>query len=71
MTHQTKRHECILRASRTFLQTACGVLTAVMTAAVTETVPQIEAWKTVLLTLLASGTAAAAAAVMNCGGRAE
>lgn len=68
---QIKRisRECLRRAGRTFLQTACGVLTAGLVAAVTDTVQQIPGWKTGLLTLLASAVAAGIAAVMNfsCG----
>ncbi len=57
--------ECLRRAWRTFLQTACGVLAAGLVAAVTDSVQQVPGWKTGLLTLLASSVAAGIAAVMN------
>lgn len=57
--------ECLRRAGRTFLQTACGVLSAGLVAAVTEMVEQVPGWKTGLLVLLASAVSAGIAAVMN------
>lgn len=57
--------ECMRRAGRTFLQTACGVLSAGLVAAVTEMVEQVPGWKTGLLVLVASAVAAGIAAVMN------
>ncbi|MCQ2407783.1 MAG: hypothetical protein MJ065_04560 [Oscillospiraceae bacterium] len=68
MNKKTKRflsHECLRRAGRTFLQTACGVLFADMTAALTDWVQQIPGWKVGLMTLLASSVSAGIAAVMN------
>lgn len=63
-----KKHipqECLRRAGRTFLQTACGVISAGLVAAVTEMVEQVPGWKTGLLALFASAVAAGIAAVMN------
>lgn len=63
-----KKHiprECLHRAGRTFLQTACGVISAGLVAAVTEMVEQVPGWKTGLLVLFASAVSAGIAAVMN------
>ena len=68
MNQKTNRflsRECLRRAGRTFLQTACGILCAGMTAALTDWVQQIPGWKVGLLTLLASSVSAGIAAVMN------
>ena len=54
-TNRFLSRECLRRAGRTFLQTACGVLW----------VQQIPGWKVGLLTLLASSVSAGIAAVMN------
>ncbi len=57
--------ECLRRAGRTFLQTACGMLAAELTAAAGDFVKPEPEWKTGLLTLLAAAIAAGIAAVMN------
>ena len=64
-TNRFLSRECLRRAGRTFLQTACGILCAGMTAALTDWVQQIPGWKVGLLTLLASSVSAGIAAVMN------
>ena len=57
--------ECWRRAGRTFLQTACGVLSAGLVAAVTDTINHAPGWKLGLITLFASAVSAGLAAVMN------
>lgn len=60
-----KNKECWRRAGRTFLQTACGVLSAGLVAAVTDIINHAPGWKLGLITLLASAVSAGIAAVMN------
>ncbi|GEM_PF-3449854 len=67
--NQKKRHpDCLRRAFRTFLQSACGVLTALMAASLLRWLPaDVTGWKAALLVLTASAVAAGIAAAMNHG----
>lgn len=62
---KSNHKECWRRAGRTFLQTACGVLSAGLVAAVTDMINRTPGWKLGLITLLASAVSGGIAAVMN------
>lgn len=53
------------RAARTFLQSACGMLAAVLLYALIGLLPQFPNWQLVLLILTASAAAAGIARMMN------
>ncbi len=53
------------RAARTFLQSACGMLAAVLLYALSGTMPQIPNWQLILLILTAASAAAGIARLMN------
>lgn len=54
-----------LRAARTFLQTACGMLGTILIFALTGLLPELPDWQTALLILMSSSAAALIARIMN------
>lgn len=65
MLNKLFSHECLRRAARTFLQTACGTLGAGLVAVVTNLIHNVENWKAILLSFLAAVLAGGISAAMN------
>ena len=62
---QTRPVSAGLRAVRTFLQTACGMLAAILLFAFAGILPEVPDWQPALLILTASAAAALIARIMN------
>lgn len=54
-----------MRAARTFLQSACGMLAAVLLCAWNGHLPELPGWQLALMILFASAAAAGIARIMN------
>ena len=67
MQHMQKQ-ERLRRACRTFLLTACGMLTALAAAALLGWFPEISGWRAALLLLTASAVSAGMTLQTDSGG---
>ena len=60
-----KPHTCLHRAARTFLQSACGMLTVILLAAAADWLPALSSGMAALFVLTSSAIAAGISALMN------